>query len=147
MLPWTGKAVNGEPPECVLWADGNMVDFILRNLLSNAIKFSHPGGVVRLAIRTTGDWAEITVTDTGVGMSEQALAATFSSRNPTSTTGTRHEKGTGLGLVTCHEFVKRHNGQLYARSRVGHGTSVTVRLPLYREDCRVPEAAAYLQPA
>lgn len=138
---------DSEPAQCLLWGDGNMVDFILRNLLSNAIKFSHPGGVVRLAIRITGDWAEITVTDTGVGMSEQALAATFSSRNPTSTTGTRHEKGTGLGLITCHEFVKRHNGQLYARSRVGHGTSVTVRLPLYREDCRVPEAAAYLQPA
>ncbi len=146
VLPWTGKAVSGEPSECVLWADGNMVDFILRNLLSNAIKFSHPGDVVRLAICTTGDWAEITVTDTGVGMSEQALAAAFSSQNPTST-GTQHEKGTGLGLITCHEFVKRHSGQLYARSRIGHGTSVTVRLPLYREDCRVPEAAAYLQPA
>ena len=98
MLPWTGKAVNGEPPECVLWADGNMVDFILRNLLSNAIKFSHPGDVVRLAVRTTGEWVEVTVTDTGVGMSGQALAAAFSSQNPTSTTGTQHEKGTGLGL-------------------------------------------------
>lgn len=142
VLPWTAKAANGkQPPECLLWADANMVDFILRNLLSNAIKFSHPGDVVRLSVREDGGWAEITVTDTGVGMSEQTLASVFSFKNPTSMAGTQFEKGTGLGLLACHEFVRRHEGMLYARSKPGQGTAVTVRLPLCREPCPLPGAS------
>ncbi|MDJ1482930.1 HAMP domain-containing sensor histidine kinase [Cytophagaceae bacterium YF14B1] len=118
-----------------LWADYNMVDFILRNLLSNAIKFTHPEGEVIIKVMADETTANITICDTGIGMDDHMLAKIMSSQDfpidPVSTLGTLKEKGTGLGLIICQDFVRRNGGVLTFDSAPGKGTTATLKLNRY----------------
>jgi|GEM_PF-7121428 len=125
------ELINTIPAQIHLWADYNMVDFVLRNLLSNAVKFTQPGGEIRLQAAIKESWIEIKITDTGVGIEPQLLGRAFSFQNPVSTLGTMKEKGTGLGLIMCHEFIRKHEGEITIGSEVGKGTTVTITLPGY----------------
>jgi signal transduction histidine kinase len=70
----------------------------------------------------------ISVKDSGIGMSKEVMENLFNSNKHTSTRGTENEKGTGLGLKLCKEFVDKYNGELSVESEPGNGTVITVKL-------------------
>ena len=110
-------------------ADYNMISTVLRNLLSNALKFSPVGGVIQLSVSEREDCAEITVTDSGQGMPEETIRKIQGNEPVESTRGTQDEKGTGLGLVLCREFIRLH-GQELSISSSDRGTSISFQLQL-----------------
>lgn len=118
-------------------ADEFMVDTIIRNLTVNALKFTPAEGQVTLSVRRNGnssenpekEWVQISVTDTGVGMSEVDIDKLFKIDVHHTTSGTAHEKGTGLGLILCQEMVAKHGGRIWINSEPEKGTTVTFTLP------------------
>ena len=118
------------PEEIMVHADRYMLFSALQNLLHNAIKFTPNGGTVRVEITSTGPTATLTVTDTGVGMTEQALQAFILLGETTNTTGTAGEGGTGLGLLLCKQFVEKNGSRLEISSKVGEGSTFRFELPL-----------------
>ena len=117
------------PADMLVVGDLNMLDAVVRNLLANAIKFTGGGGTVRVSGRETADAVEVSVSDTGVGMQPDVLANLFRLDARCKRLGTAGEKGTGLGLILCQEFVARHGGRLWAESEIGKGTTLTFTLP------------------
>jgi signal transduction histidine kinase len=111
------------------WADKNMMQAVLRNLLSNAIKFTHPGGEIKITSRDTGSHIEITVSDNGVGMNEEKSERLFKEEIHESSRGTANEKGTGLGLVLCKEFIKQNRGEIKVTSQINQGSHFSFTLP------------------
>jgi len=115
--------------KCLVYADENMVRTVLRNLLSNAIKFSNMNGTVSFEIIPIEEYIEIKVSDSGVGISEENLSKLFKIESNFSTLGTAEEKGTGLGLHLCKEFVEKCGGKIRVESVEGKGTSFYFTLP------------------
>ncbi len=126
--------VSALPPALPIYADRNMADAIIRNLISNALKFTPAGGQVTItaqpAATDTPKCVEITVRDTGVGISPDDQAKLFKLEVHHSTPGTSAETGTGLGLILCQEMVQQHNGRIWIESQVDAGTAVKFTLPL-----------------
>lgn len=107
-------------------ADPNLLNFILRNLISNAIKFTEQHGTVTVGAKydiTTEKIIHISVKDTGVGMDEETARKIFVTGEHVTTRGTSGEKGTGLGLMVCREFVEKQNGKIWVESKEGEGTT------------------------
>jgi two-component system, sensor histidine kinase and response regulator len=101
----------------------DMLLVILRNLVGNAVKFTVPGGVIRIAAMADENKAEVSISDTGVGMSPDQIAELFKVDRRFSTIGTAGEAGSGLGLLLCRDLVELQNGRLTACSTVGEGTT------------------------
>jgi signal transduction histidine kinase len=121
---------NSVPEQLTGYADEQMLHTILRNLLTNAVKFTDAHGMVEVSAHSLDDHeVEIRVTDTGVGMDEETIAKLFRIDAKASRPGTNGEKGTGLGLVLCKEFVKKNGGRLRVESQVGQGTICRLTLP------------------
>ena len=117
------------PAGAAVRADAHQLEAVLRNLLSNAIKFTPLGGRVGLTAREEGGMWRITVRDTGVGMAPERAASLFQARSDyRSTPGTRNEKGLGLGLQICRDFVRAHGGTITAESEPGRGSAFHVTL-------------------
>ena len=92
---------------------------VLRNLISNAIKFTHPGGeIVISAKKKQTEWM-MSIADNGVGIKEEAIDKLFRIDQSYSTMGTQNEKGTGLGLLLCKEFVEKNGGKIWVESEHG----------------------------
>ena len=106
---------------------------MVRNLISNAIKFTEAGGRVSIATQEWADAVEVAVTDTGVGMPEAVRQKLFRIDVKHSTVGTNKEKGTGLGLVLCKEFVELNHGQISVESTEGVGSTFRFTIPLVKE--------------
>jgi len=111
-------------------ADRNMLKTILRNLVTNAIKYSQPGGSINIEAKQLSGFAEISVVDTGIGIHEDAMKKLFNLDERLTTRGTHDEKGSGLGLVLCKEFVEKNGGRIFAKSEPGKGSTFTFTLPL-----------------
>lgn len=112
--------------------DDNMVKTIIRNLVSNAIKFTPEGGRITISVSDdteSSDMLIVTVQDTGVGMPEAVIEKLFRIDVSVTTAGTKNEKGTGLGLILCREFVERWNGRIWAESTPGIGSSFNFTVP------------------
>jgi signal transduction histidine kinase/ligand-binding sensor domain-containing protein len=124
----------GVEPGLRAYADINILNTVMRNLISNAIKFTPRGGEV-----TVTSWGieedniYISVSDTGIGMDPAKLKTIFDMENNTSTSGTEHEKGSGLGLLVVKEFVAANGGKIKAHSSIGVGTVFTFTLPKARQ--------------
>ncbi|MFA3784041.1 PAS domain S-box protein [Melioribacteraceae bacterium 4301-Me] len=110
-------------------ADEDMTDTIIRNLLTNAIKFTSSGGIVSVAANKIDSFTEITISDSGVGMDEESMSKLFKLDSTFSTAGTSNEKGTGLGLIICKEFVEKHGGKIRVESQLGKGSKFIFTLP------------------
>jgi signal transduction histidine kinase len=114
-------------------ADKRMVETILRNLLSNAIKYTENGGEVHVFSKNDENFLEIAVADSGVGIPTDKLNSLFDLGVHNSTRGTAGEKGTGLGLVLCKEFVEKNRGTIRVEKNTNNetrtGTRVTFTLP------------------
>jgi len=111
-------------------ADPDMLNTILRNLVSNAIKFTFKNGKINLAATVSNSWATISVSDNGTGMSPETVDKIFALASNVSTPGTNKEKGTGLGLLLCKDFVEKHGGTIWAESEEGKGSAFRFTLPL-----------------
>jgi len=104
------------PPLAFILADKEMISTVLRNLISNAIKFTYPGGkIVISAEKKQAEWM-ITLADNGVGIKKEAINKLFRIDQSYSTMGTQNEKGTGLGLLLCKEFVEKNGGKIWVES-------------------------------
>ncbi|EEI92502.1 ATPase/histidine kinase/DNA gyrase B/HSP90 domain protein [Sphingobacterium spiritivorum ATCC 33300] len=114
--------------ELILSADRDQIAVVMRNLLSNACKFSHRGGHIRIVAVEKNNSIEVFIEDEGVGMDENRINRLFTSSN-SSVQGTAGEKGYGLGLMLCAEFVRLNEGNIAVKSRLGEGSIFTVRLP------------------
>jgi signal transduction histidine kinase len=123
------QIVNQIDSPIFVMVDKNQLRLILRNLLNNAIKFSFIKGNIRFSHTIKGKEIEISVSDTGVGMAEEQLKDLFSPSNR-STPGTSGEKGTGLGLLLCKEFVENNGGKISVQSTLHKGTTITFSLKL-----------------
>jgi signal transduction histidine kinase len=111
-------------------AHKNSVNTVIRNLVSNAIKFTPEGGRITLELKEGND-VEVRVTDTGVGMSPETISKLFRIDTKYSTSGTANEKGTGLGLILCKDFIEKNGGSIGVFSEPGKGSTFYFRLPVH----------------
>jgi len=116
--------------EICLFADANMLNAILRNLISNAIKFTKHNGLIEIHAEKNGTSATIIVSDNGVGIAAESIRKLFDSSQINTTVGTANEKGTGLGLLLCKEFIEKHGGNIWAESELGRGSDFKFTIPL-----------------
>jgi signal transduction histidine kinase len=116
--------------EIEVYADLDMLKTILRNLISNAIKYTHSDGKIDVSAIQNQNNIDITVSDNGVGMSEETRNKLFNIDTNITTKGTQNEKGSGLGLMLCKEFVERHGGLIWVDSELGKGSVFVFSLPL-----------------
>ena len=141
---------NSVASDMVVFADDNMLDTVIRNVMSNALKFTPAQGSVTVsacridpagaqlepisietqAQKLSSQLAEISISDTGVGISPEDIDKLFKFDTLHTTYGTAHEKGAGLGLIICKEMVEKHGGQIWVESEVGQGTTIKFTLPL-----------------
>lgn len=121
------------PEDVRIVSDKNIVYLVLRNLVSNAIKFSNYGSEVFIAAAMTDDGLEVVVADNGIGMDPEVINSLEESENSVSTLGTNNEKGTGLGLTLCREYLEKIGGKLKIESEKGKGSRITVQIPLKAE--------------
>jgi len=110
-------------------ADRNMINTVIRNLLSNAIKFTYQNGVIVISNRIEIDYITISVKDNGLGMSCEDLNKLYKINTSYTTVGTNNEKGTGIGLILCKEFVDRHMGKIWAESKINNGSTFSFSIP------------------
>ncbi|PKL87393.1 MAG: hypothetical protein CVV23_15555 [Ignavibacteriae bacterium HGW-Ignavibacteriae-2] len=110
-------------------ADSQMLRLILHNLLANAVKFTPNGGRIDLSEYEYEDYVEVAVSDNGVGISEQRLKLMFVTNHTISTKGTNDEKGSGLGLILCKEFVEKQGGAIRIESTEGKGSTFYFTVP------------------
>ena len=110
-------------------ADLQMVKTILRNLISNAIKYTNSYGEIIISASENKQFVEVAINDNGVGISAEDKMKLFKVEELHSTQGTHNEKGTGLGLLLCKEFIELHGGNLLLESEVGNGSRFSFTLP------------------
>jgi PAS domain S-box-containing protein len=113
----------------LVFADRNMLDTIFRNLITNAIKYTNEGGIIELKQKTETEFVEITIADNGVGMNEKIRNSLFKTGETKSIEGTDGERGTGLGLILCKEFVEKHGGKIWVESEFGKGATFYFTIP------------------
>ncbi len=114
----------------LVYADPDQVQLILRNLIHNGIKFSKANTTVSISAVIQGRECAISVTDLGIGMTREEVERLQVQKEHFTKSGTLQEKGTGLGILLCKEFVQRNDGSLQIESEAGVGTTITFKLPL-----------------
>ncbi|HPR84880.1 MAG TPA: PAS domain-containing sensor histidine kinase, partial [Prolixibacteraceae bacterium] len=117
------------PRNVVVFADKAMIGAVLRNLISNAIKFTRDYGQILISAVQNPEETMIVVTDNGVGINAREIDKLFRIDENHSTLGTHNEKGTGLGLVLCKEFIEKHGGKIWVESEFGLGSKFYFTIP------------------
>jgi len=114
--------------DCNVFVDSNMINTVFRNLLYNAIKFTHTNGKIHVSLREVDDDYEISIRDTGIGIAKENIDKLFKVDSKLSLYGTAGEKGTGLGLKLCKEFIEKHNGKIWVESEFNEGSNFKFRI-------------------
>jgi PAS domain S-box-containing protein len=122
-------------PGLLVNADRNMLRTILVNLVSNAIKFSRPGCKIKVKAALDNRYVEFIVSDRGTGIRKEHMNLLFRLDKQYTTTGTQEEKGSGLGLLLCKDFVEKHGGKIWVNSDYGKGSAFYFTIP----GSRMPE--------
>ncbi len=107
-----------------------MISVVISNLLSNAIKYTNQFGLIEVTHEKKGKNLVVSVNDSGIGMTDETESKLFNIDSVYSTEGTNKEKGTGIGLILCKEFIDYHNGEISFDSKVGVGTTFWFSIPL-----------------
>lgn len=110
-------------------ADRNMLGSVIQNLVSNSLKFTKNSGSISLKAEERDDHIITQVSDTGIGMSDEVLKSLFSIEKNKSRKGTHNEKGSGLGLILCKEFIENHRGEIWVESTEAKGSTFFFTLP------------------
>lgn len=118
------------PQKMIVFVDKAMIGTVLRNLISNAVKFTNRGGEIVISVNEVRDNVIVTVADNGVGIKPDAMDKLFVIEKSYSTVGTNDEKGTGLGLILCKEFIEKHGGTIWVESEFGQGSKFHFTIPL-----------------
>jgi len=111
-----------------VWADRNMILSVIRNLFSNAIKFSGRDSIVEISLEEKDEKVVISVEDSGVGISEEEQDKLFSSEKMQQKVGTQGEKGIGMGLMLCKEFIDKHDEAIWVSSAPKKGSTFSFSL-------------------
>jgi two-component system sensor histidine kinase/response regulator len=114
--------------------DKDMIDTVLRNLLTNAIKFTDHHGEIIIRMQKSNQKVEVSIKDNGIGIPDNIKEKLFKINEKVIQKGTENEIGNGLGLLLCSEFVKKHNGEIWAESKLGKGSTFKFILPLKRQN-------------
>jgi len=117
------------PETMMMKADEDMMKTIFRNLISNAIKFSHMGGIIELTAVSEDDRINFSVKDQGTGISAENIKKLFNIGTTFTMRGTNNEKGTGLGLLLCKDFMDKHGGEISVQSEPGTGSTFSISFP------------------
>lgn len=123
------RIISEIPKDTFVYADKEMLDLIIRNLLSNAIKFTAVGGTVRLQAAHEANTVVVSVSDTGEGMTSDQASTLLKEAYPASSMGTAGERGVGLGLTLCKEFVHLNGGEIWFESAPLQGTTFYFSVP------------------
>ncbi len=110
--------------------DADMMDIVVRNLISNSVKYSNENSTVTIQLKISTSELSFSITDKGTGIAEKDLSRLFDfEQQMNSMPGTKGEKGSGLGLVLCKEFIDKHKGRIWANSTIGKGSSFNFTIP------------------
>ncbi|HKM94392.1 MAG TPA: tetratricopeptide repeat-containing sensor histidine kinase [Prolixibacteraceae bacterium] len=121
--------VSDMPDNCMVQADRQMINTVVRNLLNNAVKFSKPAEIIRISISCHNSYMRVSIIDKGVGMPQQQIDELLTDGKSTSKDGTQGEKGSGLGLIICKELLEKNNSRLEIESNENEGTVFSFNLP------------------
>lgn len=124
------ELLNNISNSILAYGDENMINLIIRNLMSNAIKFTNKGGKIEIDSRFTDDEVIISVSDNGVGISENDQQKLFRIDTYHTSVGTNGEPGTGVGLIFCKELVEKNDGKIWVESELGKGSKFLFTLPI-----------------
>ncbi len=129
--PASNKNITLEYQKCDLtaFADSSMMLAVVRNLINNAIKFTRPGGTVKISACLAGEFVKITVEDDGLGMNKATMEKLFKIGEKIVSLGTAGERGSGFGLILCHDFVIKNGGEMIVESEEGRGSRFCFTLP------------------
>ncbi|MDD2278195.1 MAG: PAS domain-containing sensor histidine kinase [Bacteroidales bacterium] len=116
-----------------VFADKTMLSAVVRNLLSNAVKFTQPNGKITVTSAVNQNKLIISVIDNGIGIPKEGIEKLFKIDKVYTTPGTQQEKGTGLGLDLCKEFIEKHNGEIWVDSVIEKGSTFSFSLPLHKK--------------
>jgi signal transduction histidine kinase len=106
------------------------INTVIRNLISNSIKFTPEGGTITTDIKKENEFVVVSIADSGVGMSKEVMEKLFRIDAKHSTKGTANEKGTGLGLILCKEFVEKNGGKIWVTSEEEKGSVFSFSIPM-----------------
>lgn len=120
---------NNVPSEAVIFADEEMITTVIRNLISNSIKFTKSGGKISISAEQNNGSVITEISDTGIGIQKDKIKNLFKPDVNHSSIGTDGEKGTGLGLIICKDFVEKNYGKIWVESIPESGTSFFIALP------------------
>jgi signal transduction histidine kinase len=125
------QIINELDHQLIFEFDHDMINTVMRNLINNAIKYTGENGQITISAKETLNDVEICIKDTGIGMDDTAAQKLFiTDRSRIRQEGTKGEKGTGLGLILCKEFVGKHQGKIWVESEQGKGSKFKITLPL-----------------
>jgi signal transduction histidine kinase len=128
------RVVNQVPPQILVMGDEVRLEQVFKNLLDNAAKFTDPGGEIRFEATLTDDTVTISVVDTGCGIPPAQVGNVFDRFFQAENNSNRHKRGLGLGLAICKNIVEAHEGEIRIESTLGVGTTVSVKLQLFRPE-------------
>lgn len=115
--------------DSIVFVDENMITTVIRNLISNAIKFSHPEGIISIRSIKKNEIIELLIIDNGIGIKKEDQNRLFRIDQNVTSLGTSEERGTGLGLILCKEFVEKNGGEIWVESELNKGSSFIFTLP------------------
>ncbi|MEG8947657.1 sensor histidine kinase [Rosettibacter firmus] len=122
------ELINNINKDEIVFADEDMIFSVIQNLLSNAIKFTYENGKIILSSKEKDNMVEISISDNGIGMDDKDIEKLFRIDIPFTKSGTRDEKGSGLGLILCKEMIEKNKGKIWVSSKLNEGTTFTFTL-------------------
>lgn len=123
--------------DVMVYGDSEMISTVVRNLLSNSIKFTPEEGTIEISCKSGNSHLFVSISDNGVGIPEEKLKTIFQIEKNKSTFGTNKEVGSGLGLLLCHDLIKKNNGDIWVKSVKGKGSKFSISIPLYFPNAQV----------
>ncbi|SDE74311.1 Histidine kinase-, DNA gyrase B-, and HSP90-like ATPase [Pricia antarctica] len=130
------KLVSQIPTNTLVWSDSDQIDIVIRNLISNALKFTPKNGMVTISAQEKGQYWQVSIRDTGIGMDAKTIERIFALNSNHTTYGTNNEKGTGLGLSLCKEMVEKNGGSIWAESLLRKGSTFHFTVPRAKKSYR-----------
>lgn len=120
---------NNISTDCIINADEDLINLLIRNLISNAIKFTNENGKIEIKSKLANNKIQIEISDNGIGIKSENIDKIFKIDNHFTTRGTNNEKGNGFGLALCKEIVTKHGGEIWLQSEYGKGTKFFFTIP------------------